>query len=457
MEILLSLVIVAGILWMLVATRQVAVPVLCLLIVMVGVTFGHSFWNKDVGPIPVTFDRIMLGGLIFGFAVWAWHGRANQKPVNATDVVVGLLAVLLIGETFAHNWHYKNNLPFSRLLFFNLLPMCFYFLAKNSKFETRHLYGFLGLFASFGLYLGLTGIAEQRGWTGLVFPKYISDPHVVEFLGRARGPFLNPVALGIYLVTALVAAAALCKSAATPVKTILVTAIIVMMVACFATFTRSVWLGCVVGVAAILWLPAKPQIRGALIVTGTLGLLCVVFLFADKLNHFQRDKNVTADDMSESASLRPMLAHVAFKMFVDKPVLGHGFGQYSAAKKPYHYTDTGDMPLRKILPYMQHNVFLSYLTESGVAGLTLLLALLLCGARNGFRIWFDQSQPWLARFFGLMMLVFLANYCINGMFHDVSIIAHTGALLYLLLGIGENLAAQQRHAYHKCHCANVQT
>jgi O-antigen ligase len=202
-------------------------------------------------------------------------------------------------------------------------------------------------------------------------------------------------------------------------------------------------LGCAVATGIICWFPAKPQVRGVLIVLGTVFLLATLALFADKLNHFQRDKNVTAADMAESVTLRPMLARVAWKMFLDKPVLGHGFGQYSAAKKPYHYTDTANMPLRRVLPYMQHNVFLSYLTESGLVGMTLLVLLLGSTALKSIRLWQSTRLEWVHRFFGLLVLSFVANYCINGMFHDVSIIPHTATLWFLLLGVLENLTARQ--------------
>ena len=58
-------------------------------------------------------------------------------------------------------------------------------------------------FAALGIYLAVTAVAEKLNWTWAVYPKYIMDPKFAEFLGRGRGPLLNPAANGILLTLAL--------------------------------------------------------------------------------------------------------------------------------------------------------------------------------------------------------------------------------------------------------------
>ncbi len=446
MELLFALSIIIALIWLMVAARIMSPVAGCLLVIVTGVVLGHPYWNINIGPLPVTLDRVMWGGLIFIFLMFGLTRRNDLKPVNRTDIFVVFLGLVLIAGTLACDWRYRDNMPLSRLLFFNLMPMGFYFLGKHCRLDPRQLIVGYALLALFGGYLGVVGIAEQRQWTALVFPRYITDPSNFEFLGRARGPFLNPVALGLYLTTCLAATAGLWRYCHPLLRVGLVAMMATMLAACFLTFTRSVWLGAAVTVGVICWFPSHRQIRGALIVAGTMVLLATLILFSDKLNRFQRDKYVTAAEMAESVALRPMLARVAWNMFLDRPVLGHGFGQYTAAKKPYHYVETADMPLRKVLPYMQHNVFLSYLTETGLVGMSLLVLLLGSATVKGWKLWYSRDLPWAERYFGLVILAFVANYCINGMFHDVSIIPHTAAIWFLLLGIVENLTAQQQRA-----------
>ncbi len=444
MDLLFGLAVIVMLVLLLAAARLLNPVTGSLLVIMTGVVLGHPFWNTSLGPLPITLDRLLWGILILAVLFLVWTRRIQLQPVNRTDILVVLLGLVLMVSTLVCDWRYKENLPLSRLLFFNLMPMGFYFVARHCRLEHRHVLTTCGLLTVFGFFLAITGIAEHQEWSALVFPKYILNPEYFEFLGRARGPFLNPVSLGLYLTTCLVAAAALWPYCHPLLRCGLALVIVTILVASFLTFTRSVWLGSALAVALICWMPAPRPLRGAMLVTATIAVLAGSLLFADKLNNFQRDKYVTAAEMAESVSLRPMLAHVAWKMFLDRPVLGHGFGQYTAAKKPYHYVETANMPLRKVLPYMQHNLFLSYLTETGLVGMGLLILLLGTAIVKGWRLWQSSAAPAAERYFGLLVLAFVGSYCLNGMFHDVSIIAHTAALWYLLLGMVESLSGRRQ-------------
>ena len=192
----------------------------------------------------------------------------------------------------------------------------------------------------------------------------------------------------------------------------------------------------------LCWFPARPQVRGGLIVAATVLLvLGSLTLSTGQLNRFKRDKHVSAAAMSESATLRPLLAHVAIKMARDKPLLRHSFGQYTAAKKTFHHTETEGQSLTRVLSYVQHNVFLSYLTELGFTGMILLMLLLGTLTIKSWWLWQAKLLPKELRQFGLMGMVFTSDFGINGMFHDVSIIPHVGSLFFLTLGIADNFYA----------------
>lgn len=439
MEVLLFLLALAGLAAFLVAKRQLSVLSSSLLVVLIGTTFGHSFFNISIGPLPLTIDRVLLALLLLAsLALWKM-GRNEPKPFNRTDIVVLLLTALLIASTLLHDWQYKDNLPLSRLLFFNLLPISLYFVVKHCRIDTGNLRVFYTTLFLFGAYLASMAIFEQRGLYGLVFPRFIVNPDYYEFLGRARGPFLNPVSCGIYLSVCMVSSAMLWKKAGPPGRMILGFVMAACLVASVLTLTRSVWVGCALSVGLVLWMPSRPQVRGALVVAGSLLLMVAAITLADKVGRFQRDKDVTEAEMAQSAKLRPMLAYVAVKMAKDKPIFGHGFGQYTRAKRPYHYHQTNGMQLSLILPYMQHNVILSYLTETGGVGCALLCLLLGTLFLKSWQLWNTTSLSLEARQFGLLGLVVLGNYTLNGLFHDVSIIPHLNALLYLTLGVVENL------------------
>jgi O-antigen ligase len=109
-------------------------------------------------------------------------------------------------------------------------------------------------------------------------------------------------------------------------------------------------------------------------------------------------------------------------MFQDRPLNGVGFGQYNKYKKPYHQVENHSLPLQMALPYVQHNVMLSYLTELGLVGLLAAAAMWLGSIRLGLQAWAASASTLESRCLGLLLLTAVINYIMNGLFHDVSII-----------------------------------
>jgi len=62
-------------------------------------------------------------------------------------------------------------------------------------------------------------------------------------------------------------------------------------------------------------------------------------------------------------------------MFLDRPLLGVGFGQLLEAKKAYLADRSTDLNLEATRDYIHHNGFLSILTETGLIGVAIYLAL----------------------------------------------------------------------------------
>ena len=208
---------------------------------------------------------------------------------------------------------------------------------------------------------------------------------------------------------------------------------------CFATLTRSVWLGFIVGAGIFTWLPASRKQRGALVLATTIIAIIAFPFISDKIWAFKRDKYVTVADMEQSAQLRELFLTIAVDMFQDRPLLGCGFGQYTIAKRPYLQDPYSGQPLSLAKPFYQHNVFLAHLVETGLVGLITLLWVLAVIAYASWSVWRDKSLDLWPRQFGLLSLVVLAHYFISGMFHDVSIVPMNQTLFFFLAGIINNI------------------
>ena len=414
--------------------KEFPFAVLGMAIVIFGSVWGYEFFHVPA-PIPITIDRLLLVVAIGIFAMLAIRQQASIRQLMPID----LLAICLIGVIFCsavlHDWSFKNNLPISRLLFFYLLPFGLYLVVKNSTISKKQL-RFVGIgICSFCVYLSLTAFAESRGWYGVVFPKYIYDPSVTEFLGRGRGPFQNPISNGVFMTTGLAAAFVLWPNSGTRTRMALTIAIPILILGNYATLTRSVWLGMVLGIGLVVWVITNQRQRAVMIIAGTAASVVIFMALGSSLVSFKRDKHVTQNEMSQSALLRPIFASIAWEMFQDRPVFGHGFGQYSKHRHHYLQNPHSDLPLSKGASYYQHNVFLALLTETGIIGCGLLVLFLLKSFQTSILLYRHPDASNWEQAHALILMALLISYVINGMFHDVSIIPMAHYLLFFWLAI----------------------
>jgi len=425
------------------------IPALTLGVVLSGSVLGAEFFSLSAGPIPITFDRLLFLAVIGVCGLFYLTNHEDLQPLNWLDMGVIAVIAVLTYSTLTHDHSFMKNLPLSRLLFFNLMPFGVYLIARTAKTFPNDLKLYRIGFAVFAIYLAITGLLELKGLYGLVWPRFIVNAEETEFLGRARGPFLNPVSNGFFLICGLCCTWFWWPKSSQRGKFLIVIVSLLLVAGMYATLTRSVWMALILVGFLLVFLPAKQHIQGALVIAGVVALLCLGPILIDKIDGFKRDKEVSASQMKESAQLRPLFFTVATRMFQDRPILGCGFGQYPREKYPYLQDPYSGQPLSKTKSYMQHNVFLAYLTETGLLGLMALIAMLGLMIRAAWNTWRRSDTSLLARQQGMLLGALLATYISNGMFHDVSIMPLVNMLLFFWAGVANNVQCHpQRFAEH---------
>jgi hypothetical protein len=411
----------------------------CIAFVLLAACFGYEFYHFSVGPLPLTSDRIVLGLLTVVYLAARRLGWMSAPGTDLVDMLLGSFLLMLAANTMSHHWQVDGAQPLARLLFFYIAPAIAYWLYRQCMLDERYSRWLCGFLALFGLYLAATAVAEVKQFSAVVFPSYILTSSYKEWLGRARGPFLNPVTNGMFLSAGLFAATVFWPRVNRIGKVGLVLGMTFLLLGVYYTLTRSCWMGAVCGLGLIVFasIPSRFRIPLGLTAVVTLGLA-----FALKGNHlssFKRDKDVSEFHMAQSAELRPMLAYVAWKIAMDYPLFGCGLGQYKHVDADYLRDPNVNMPLERLKPFVQHNVFLSLLTETGFVGCGMYLLLLGTWALRSWKLWRTTSLPLPARQFGLVFLAFLANWCINGLFHDTSLMVNGNLLLFVLAGATQGL------------------
>ena len=131
-------------------------------------------------------------------------------------------------------------------------------------------------------------------------------------------------------------------------------------------------------------------------------------------------------------------------MFWDRPIWGCGFGHFYEEKLPYLSDRRTPLKLEEIRDYIHHNTYLSLLTETGVIGLGLFLAVLGCWIRS--RLATDARRPTRrgCEAHGVLLLGALATYGTQMMFHELSYTAIDNSLIFILAGLANGLAADRR-------------
>ncbi len=427
--------------WLAIAAPHLRLWAMAIAAIVIAYPLGHTFWHLEAGPLPLTIDRVFLIGVV-ALLVYRWRAASfGGQPFLLVDYcLVGWLVWLTLSALVALpvDPTVLPTSPLGRLAFSFWVPALLYVAARQSELSPRVIqYSCLAL-TLLGTYLAITAVAESTGQWWAVFPRYIADPNLGLHFGRARGPALNSVCLGIYLSVCLWGAWTLIHSSPRWGQLVLLTTMSLMAVAVVLTQTRSVWLGLA---ASSLWMLSAylpTQIRKPVTVAAIVVALAVGLVAKSNLVSMERENSV--GDAAHSVEQRAAFAYVSWHMVQDNPLWGVGFGRFYDRKLPYLADRRQSFELESIRDLHHHNTFLSFLTETGMVGFVGFLAVLGGWSCIAWRLSFDESRPTIYRFWGRLAIATLLIYVSSAMFHDVTLLPQDQWLLYFVVGVATALA-----------------
>lgn len=441
MTLVLILSLLAAALWSLVILRWGSVFSLALALILIGIPLGPKFWTAT-GPIPITIDRVLWCALVGLFLVhrkWGWthplRWTFGDGVVASLVVVTGLSAMLFPAES-------PLGTRLSPWLFNFLIPTVGYAIARGYRVSAREVRWLVQGLIGMGIYLSATALLEVTGLHALVLPRYIVDQKALEFLGRARGPLMNPSANGIMLTLCLSASlVAWRQSRGRLGKVFLAMVILLELAGAYATLTRCVWLGvaALLALAVAVSLPAR--IRWLAMIFGV-GISAVAGpMLYESFKEMKRDKNLSASAARDSIELRPLLGAIAWEMFRDSPMLGHGYGQYLENNRRFLRGHAWDLPLQKAGAFVQHNIFLSILVDCGLVGLFFFVATLGWWGATAFHLIRSDDRQ-ISNPLGWLLGAGLIGYIINGLFQDATLFSMVHLVLMIVAGFAVGARAR---------------
>lgn len=441
MYVLASILGLVGLVWLAVVFLRGGLVAGGLVVLLAGVCFSVPFFKLPVGPLPLTLDRMLLVLLAGQYLAWRGWGRVEAKPPGKAEYVLVALIGWIALRTLSADYRLSNYQPLAWLLIYYLMPLALYWVVRDAPLTERSIAFLLAAMAAFGVYLAVTTIAERYEIWALVFPRYIATTaaeNELEFIGRGRGPLLHPIGNGMLLSLCLAAALCWWPRAGVRGRVGLAGLAALMLLAIYCTLTRTAWLSGLFVLAVIIGSWTAPRWRWALACGGLLIALAVAGTQWEHVVRFKRDRALSATETAESVRLRPILAAVAWRMFLDRPLTGCGYCQYQNEHLAYVSDRSSELPLEKARGFVPHNVLLAVLAETGLVGAGLFLMLMALWAQEAWCLWHGSPGDW-ARQQGLLMLLALGVYFLNGMFHDVSCVPMAHMVLFFLAGITTGL------------------
>lgn len=415
------------------------IPTGAIIFIVATSVFPPEYLSFRFPGITLTLDRIWLGAIAVQFAVDWLNGRIKFRSLRGTDLILMTFMMWLFVRTITTPIGQEiKGQPSTTMHLINgyMCPMFLYMLIRHVDLKLEMLWPAIGTLTLFGIYLSVTAVLEVTKQWSLVFPPFIGDPTLGIHFGRARGPMLQSVRLGMCLNFALAAlwTFPLWLNYRTKWAWILVLSLTpLFLLAILLTYTRSIWMGtgAIIVILMLTLLKGKSRmlaVGGLLVATIMAGLIIGPNLVAFK-------REYTEAETLESTRMRGAFAYVSYKMFLDKPLMGFGFNQFQVHNRPYLDDRTTNIRLESIRGYVHHNSYLSLLVDLGLIGGVLFLAASVAFARTAWTLW---SHPLSSPFYRSAAVLFFcvaAVHAIQMAFHEVSFSSIEYAILIFVVAI----------------------
>ena len=361
------------------------------LFVSAGLAFTVFSGNSDELGLPIGPDRVLIAGGLAALALGTPGSRPTRtivwRPVHAALAVVTAVATV---SAYAAGTLFETEGLFALLDALGLVPFAVFTLAPLIFGTKRDRDTLLAVLVVTGAYLSVTGILEGLHMRWLTFPRYIDDPSVGIHFGRARGPFVEAVAMGISLYGCAVASAVAWWTWPPSTRRQLAGVVCLLcMAATVFTLTRAVWLATVVATTMALLTSTRTRRvllpLGAAATVALLGALALLPDFATAVSERSSDQRPLWDRYNTNRA--------AIDIVESNPLTGIGWHAFEERAPEFMRVTTG-YPLTGVgIPV--HNVPLSHAAEIGLPA-TILWALALLFAVGGavLRPGPENLDPW---------------------------------------------------------------
>lgn len=439
MNLLIASILMAALVWGFIALVHGSLPLSMALFLVATSCFPAEFLSFDLAGLTWTVDRLWYFVIVAHMMVLWYRGELSRFRCDAIDLILAVFVLWLVARTITQPLGVAiAGQPHTLMHLINgyLVPISLYFMLRITKLKPEQLRPAAIVMMALGLYLSGTAFFELTKQWAFVFPKLIADPTLGIHFGRARGPMLQSVRLGVCLLACLacaVVAVPWLNPTSKPRWLFSSVVIPIYVFAIYGTYTRSIWMGLGLVIVVLVAGCLSGLCRRAAIVGIVAACVLVLAIKGPDLVAFKREYSEA--ETRESTYMRGAFAYVSWKMFHDRPIAGFGFNQFQVYNLPYLANRSTEMRLESIRGYVHHNSYLSLLVDLGLVGFSLYMILLAALVRRTWALWRSNLAEKWARGTALFALAVAGVHLIQMAFHEVSFSSIENTILFVAFGL----------------------
>jgi O-antigen ligase len=439
MELIIWMLLPAVGIWAWIFFRRVSVYSWAIAFLIGTSAFTAEFYALNVGGLTWTVDRVVFLCLLMRFLI-GWKLKEYQLlPIELEDCLAIAFTVWLCARTLSQPLEaIAPHQPDTLMHMINgyTIPLILYIILRTARPDGQDLRPALVMLGLFGIYLSITAAFEVAKLWGLVFPKFIADPELGIHFGRARGPMLQSVRLGMCLLACwlpLFVFTVWLNPRSRNRWIIALATLPVFAGGVFLTYTRSIWMAFALVIAMLVVLCLQGRTRQLIVVTGSMACILLLAILGPSLVAFKRE--YSAAETRESTIMRAAFAYVSIQMIKERPVAGYGFNQFNAANREFLSDRSSELRLESIRGYVHHNSFLSLIVDLGIIGFGLYLAVVTAWLKRAWALWKNTYAPRWCRAIALIALCLAGSHFIQMAFHEVSFSTIENGILFSAFGL----------------------
>jgi O-antigen ligase len=365
------------------------------------------------------------------FAVMVIVARAVLTPSRSlSPVLAALLVACLVASacvTFVAPDAYTSLAGFARFTqMFVLVPLAAY-LALEDESDQRI---FVGALIAFAIGQSLLAVYQALTETGASIATTGEESDV-----RGIGTFdaSEVMALPIITTAAIMAALALALWGSGRARTLGLVSLLPLAAGQLASLSRGAWVAAAVGALLIALLKDLKRTAVAVGCIAIVGAAAAPFVLASSNVVSDRVESLVETPTNPDPSVRNRygLWEASVGMWADHPLTGLGiksFPTYRESYLPIKAVASSDVQdpgegFRQIALESPHNLYLLFLAEQGLLGITaygLLLAAVLIVGLQAVRSWARGSPHGAYRPFAIAMVAWLVTFLVRSLYGDIS-------------------------------------